>query len=77
MQQFRCQEEEKMTNLKKFNDILALVVSGAKAVVALAEIWNKVGPDVKKVLHPVFEGCKKLAASSNSKTNELLVIEQK
>lgn len=77
MQQFKCQEEEKMTNLKKINEILALVVSGASAVVALAEIWNKVGPDIKKVLHPVFEGCKKLTASSNSKTNKPLVIEQK
>lgn len=50
-----------MTNLKKVKDVLSLVVTAATAMVALAEIWNKIGPDVKKVIQPVIDGCKKIA----------------
>lgn len=60
-----------MTNLKKINDILTLVVSAATAVVTLSEIWKKVGPDVKKALAPVVEGCKKIAPASITSPAEI------
>lgn len=64
-------EEKTMTNLKKINDILTLVVSAATAVVKLSEIWKEVGPDVKKALEPVIEGCKKIASASTTVPAEI------
>ena len=61
-----------MTNLKKVNEILTLVVTAATAVVTLAEIWDKIGPDVKKALGPVVDGCRKIASGS-SKTNPIAI----
>lgn len=60
-----------MTKLKKINDILTLVMSAAKAVVTLSEIWKKVGPDVKKALAPVVEGCRKIAPTSITSPDEI------
>ncbi len=64
-----------MTNLKKINEVLGLVVSAASAVVTLSEIWKKVGPDVKKALKPVFDGCKKIASTPNCSETKPVVIE--
>lgn len=61
-----------MTNLKKINDILTLVVSAATAVVKLSEIWKEVGPDVKKAIAPVIEGCKKIAPASTTVPVEIV-----
>lgn len=61
-----------MTNLKKINDILTLVVSGASALVTLSEIWKKVAPDVKKALGPVIEGCKKIAPAPSTVPAEII-----
>ncbi len=61
-----------MTNLKKINDILTLVVSGASALVTLSEIWKKVAPEVKKTLEPVVEGCKKIAPESSTTLVEIV-----
>lgn len=61
-----------MTNLKKINDILTLVVSGASALVTLSEIWKKVAPEVKKAIAPVIEGCKKIAPASTTVPVEIV-----
>ena len=66
-----------MTNLKKINDILGLVVTAATAVVTLSEIWSKIGPDVKNALQPVLDGCKKIASASNSLKTKPVAIEAK
>lgn len=52
-----------MTNFKKINEILTLIVTTASAVVALSDIWAKIGPDVKKTLKPVIDGCKRIAST--------------
>lgn len=64
-----------MTNLKKINEVLGLVVSVATAVVTLSEIWKKIGPDVKKALEPVFDGCKKIASIPSCSETKSVVIE--
>ena len=64
-----------MTNLKKINEILNLVVVAATAVVTLAEIWAKIGPEVKKAVTPVIDGCKKITSTSNSANVKPAVIE--
>ncbi len=64
-----------MTNLKKVNEILSLVVSAATAVVALAEIWEKIGSDVKRVIKPVIDGCKRIASAESDPSP--LAIENK
>ena len=64
-----------MTNLKKINEVLRLVVSAATAVVALSEIWKKIGPDVKKALEPVFDECKKIASTPKCSETKPAVIE--
>lgn len=68
-------EEKTMTNLKKINEILGLVVSAATAVVGLSEIWKRIGPDVKKALQPVFDGCKKIASTSKGSETMPIAIE--
>lgn len=64
-----------MTNLRKINDILTLVVTAATAVVTLAGIWEKIGPDVKKAIGPVIDGCKKIAETNNGSSS--VAIESK
>lgn len=48
-------------NTVKVKQVLSLVVVAAGAVVALADLWDKVGPEVKKVIRPVIDGCKDVA----------------
>jgi len=60
-----------MKNTEKAKDILELIVSAATAVVALAAMWKKIWPDVKKALGPVLDGCKKIAAQNLEHTPAL------
>ena len=70
-----------MTNLEKTKEILSLVVTAASAIVALSEIWAKVGPEVKKAIMPLIDGCKKIAEDNskpdNSFDQEIKAIENK
>lgn len=64
-----------MNNLKKIDDILGVTVKIATAIVTLAGIWKEIGPDVKKTLKPVIDGCKRIA--STEQQYKPTVIEQK
>ncbi len=50
-----------MDEIRQLKKILALIVTGATVVVALAEIWNKIGPEVTKAVKPFVDDCRKLA----------------
>ena len=64
-----------MNNFQKAKDILDLVVAAAAAIVTIVELWEKHGPEVKKALKPVLDGCKKLNSSSSNAT--LVITETK
>ena len=49
-----------MSKIQKTQEVLTLVVTAASAIVALYKIWNKIAPEVKKVVLPVMEECKKV-----------------
>ena len=50
-----------MNNLEKTKQVLSVFVLAASAIVKLSELWEKVGPEVKKCVKPVIDGCKKIA----------------
>lgn len=60
-----------MNNLNKAKYVLEFVVASATAIVALAELWEKVGPEIKKVLKPVLESCKKIASDHSTTPVEI------
>lgn len=55
-------EEKTMNRLAKVEGILAMVVTSAHAVIALKDLWDKVGPDVMKVVTPVLDAYKSMKA---------------
>ena len=54
-----------MTKIEKAGAILGLVVLAAKAVTALSEVWEQVGPKVKDIFKPLVDECNKLAEDFN------------
>ena len=64
-----------MKNLIKAKEVLNFVVASAAAIVALADLWERVGPEIKKVLKPVLESCKRITSDSTSDT--LAIAESK
>lgn len=67
------QEVTFMNNFQKAKDVLNLVVASATAIVTIAELWEKFGPDIKKAFKPVLEYCKKI--SSNSSNGSLAITQ--
>ncbi len=59
-----------MTKLQKTQQILNLIVSMAGAIVTLSEIWNKISPQVKKIVIPVIDDCKKLIDETKNEDEE-------
>lgn len=64
-----------MKNLIKAKEVLNFVIASAAAIVALADLWERVGPEIKKVLKPVLESCKRI--TSDSANNTLAIVESK
>ena len=55
-----------MNGLEKAKEVFAVIISGATVFVALADIWSKISPEVKKIVGPFIEDCRKLSNNYTS-----------
>ena len=64
-----------MNNLEKTKQVMEIVILTASALVKLSELWKKIEPEVKRIVTPVIDGCKKI--SDIDPKTELKAIEEK
>lgn len=64
-----------MNNLEKTKQVMEVVILTASALVKLSELWKKIEPEVKRIVTPVIDGCKKI--SDIDPKTELKAIEEK
>lgn len=61
-----------MEHLDKIKKALGFLYAVAFSLIELEKIWKKVGPEVKEVLGPVLEQCKKFASNATDSTPTII-----
>lgn len=58
-----------MTPFEKTKEVIEFVFTAASTVIGLIDAGKKIAPDVKNILSPFIESCRKIAAlKQNSKS---------